>query len=63
MFQHIRRDAVHRLPSWLCAAALLLLLAACALIAPRSAWEDRLADNSVVMLGEVHDNEIGRAHV
>ena len=56
MFQHIRRVATRRLPVQLCAAALLSLLAACALITPRSAWEDRLTGNNAILLGEVHDN-------
>jgi uncharacterized iron-regulated protein len=56
MLDHVRRNAAHRLPAQFCAAALLCLLTACAVITPRSAWEDRLTGNTAVLLGEVHDN-------
>jgi uncharacterized iron-regulated protein len=35
---------------------LLAFLAACAALAPVQPWESRLAGNSIVLLGEVHDN-------
>jgi uncharacterized iron-regulated protein len=56
MPENIRRGAARRLRTRFCALTLLSLLTACAVIAPRSAWEDRLAGNNIVLLGEVHDN-------
>lgn len=46
------------------AAALLALASGCAAIAapsPADGWEERLRGNSVVLLGEVHDNPDGHA--